>query len=170
MSSTDKPNYLLRATLRNGAIVRLDQPEFVGEGLFSFNDAVDAAIETIESKDDIETIDIYCYHPSILREYSGYVDRDHKPYRKFIRDCDFEEPTRFVIISGDEDNSSIQDSFVTEYAAVNYWCNLIKSQGTIERPWVCFISRQRFNDDGDWYDDNEPDESYWSGYYFKRTF
>ena len=162
--------YSMYATLNDGARIPLIEPEFVGEGLFSLNDTIEAAIEAIDSRTEIESIDIYCHHLSLFREYCGYVDRDYKQYRKFNRDCDFEEPTMFVVISGDCDNSSNEGEFISEGEAVNRWCELIKTQGSIDRPWVCFISRKRFNDDGDWYDDNEPDESYWCGYYFKRTF
>jgi hypothetical protein len=161
--------YSMYASLNDGARIQLVEPEFVGEGLFSLNDAIEAAIEAIDSRTEIESIDIYCHHLSLLREYCGYVDRDYKQYRKFNRDCDFEEPTKFVVFSGDI-NYYNEGEFISEGEAVNRWCELIRVQGTIEQQWICIITRQRFNDDGDWYDDNEPDESYWSGYYFKRTF
>ena len=85
--------YSMYATLNNGASIPLVEPEFVGEGLFSLNDTIEAAIEAIDSRTEIESIDIYCHHPSVLREYCGYVDRDYKHYQKFNRDSDFEEPT-----------------------------------------------------------------------------
>jgi hypothetical protein len=74
-------NYAMTAQLNNGSREELNQPEFVGEGIHTIADAIDAAKDAIEyAEGSIEYVDLY------LDDYGyiGYVDG----CGKFVRDCD----------------------------------------------------------------------------------
>lgn len=73
--------YTMTAQLNNGNREELDQPEFVGEGIHTHADAIDAAKDTIEyAEGSIEYVDLYLNGYG----YIGYVNT----CGKFIRDCD----------------------------------------------------------------------------------
>ena len=74
-------NFSMTAELNNGIRTQLSQSEFVGEGIHTLADAIDAAMDAIEySEGEIEYVDLY------LDDYGyiGYVN----DCGKFVRDCD----------------------------------------------------------------------------------
>lgn len=80
----------LIAQILDGARETLDQPEFIGEGIETLSDAIDAAkdaLEYINSEQLIaEYIDVYCdENHGTSNGYCGYADNDG-----WHRDCDCE--------------------------------------------------------------------------------
>ena len=74
-------NYTMTAQLNNGAREELNQFEFVGEGIHTIADAIDAATDAIEyTGGKIEYVDLYLDGYG----YIGYVN----DCGKFFRDCD----------------------------------------------------------------------------------
>lgn len=64
----------LIAELRNGARISLDSPEFVGSGLTSLPEAVDAARDAFDYT-EAEHIDIYCDgNVGVSNGWCGYLD------------------------------------------------------------------------------------------------
>ena len=80
----------LIAQMLDGARETLDQPEFIGEGIETLSDAIDAAkdaLEYINSEQLIaEYIDVYCdENQGTSNGYCGYADNDG-----WHHDCDCE--------------------------------------------------------------------------------
>ena len=68
----------LIATTKNGGRENLSQSEFVGDGLVSMGDAVEAAKDAIEYADgEISEVDVYCdENQGRSNGWCGYVDAD----------------------------------------------------------------------------------------------
>ena len=65
--------FRLIATTKNGGRECLSQSEFIGDGLVSLDDAVEAAKDAIEyAAGGIRDVDVYCDESG----YCGYVDAD----------------------------------------------------------------------------------------------
>ena len=62
MSKNDKDcvEYSMCAVLNDGNIIGLDQPEFVGDGLKTLDDAIKAASDAMEYNSKIVEVRIYC--------------------------------------------------------------------------------------------------------------
>lgn len=82
-------------------------------------------------------------------------------------DSDYPDPARrYCIVVGDDDNTWTERETWTPNRAIDEWCDVIKSQGTIERPWNCSIYEEIYNDDGEWMDCNN--DSPWNGFSIRR--
>ena len=51
--------YTMAAILQDGALIGLDQPEFVGEGLSTLADAIDAARDAMDYDSGIVSVRVY---------------------------------------------------------------------------------------------------------------
>ena len=62
MSKYEKDNveYSMAAVLNDGNIINLDQPEFVGDGLKTLDDAIKAARDAMEYNSKIVEVHVYC--------------------------------------------------------------------------------------------------------------
>ena len=62
MSKNDKDcaEYSMCAVLNDGNIIGLDQPEFVGDGIKTLDDAIKAARDAMEYNSKIVEVRVYC--------------------------------------------------------------------------------------------------------------
>ena len=62
MSNHEKDwvEYSMCAVLNDGNIINLDQPEFVGDGLKTLDDAIKAARDAMEYNSKIVEVRVYC--------------------------------------------------------------------------------------------------------------
>ena len=101
--------------------------------------------------------------------YEGKIERESdNPNEFYFNSMQPEPPIRYLIITGSDTDQSVELEIDWQNEAINEWCNRIKTQGTIERPWICRIQEEIYSDDGEWCDvyDGEP----WNGFYIRREF
>lgn len=101
--------------------------------------------------------------------YEGKMERDDDSEDGFYFDSMYPEPPiRYLIITGSDTDQSVYLEVDWQNEAISEWCNRIKTQGYIERPWICRIQKEVYSDDGEWCDmyDGEP----WNGFYLRREF
>lgn len=143
---------------------------FDDEDIYSFDEAKEAAKKKMREDSSIESIEINRKDSRFNGyDYEGKMERDEDSPDGFYFDASYTEPPlRFLIITGTDDNQDVYMEVDHPNEAINEWCDRIKTQGYIERPWICRIQGEVYSDDGEWCD--MYDGEAWNGFYLRREF
>lgn len=146
MASYNSP-FTLIAILHNGTRITLDQPEFIGGGLESLEEAVAAANDAIEARPQIECVEIEIIDTITLssNRSCGLATR-----RGFLRDTDYEPLERFVVIAGTDDDRDIIAASNREAEIIVEFTDAIQRHVITSDAYHIEVQRQIFGDDGSW--------------------
>lgn len=152
-------------------ILSIDGVNFINADSICSLDAAKEIAKSIMAKDkSIDSIEINRKDSRFSgMDYEGCLNREADNRNEFWFDSmSPEPPIRFLIISGNESCQDVDLETFSSDKAIDAWCNRVKTQGTIDCPWVCRIQEERYSDSGEWCDmyDGDP----WNGFYLRREF
>lgn len=137
--------FTIVAILHNGTRITLDQPEFIGGGLESLEEAIAAANDAIEARPQIECVEVIDTITPSSNRTCGLVTKCG-----FLRDADYELLERFVVIAGTDDDRDIIAASDREAEIIVEFTDAIQSHVITSDAYHIEVQRQIFGDDGSW--------------------